>query len=136
MTTYRGSCHCGCVTFEVDAAPTRLSRCNCSMCSAKGALYIPIAQIETVRIVTGESEISAYRFGTETATHYFCKHCGIHTFHRPRFDPTRWSVNARCVPELCASDLPIVEFDGKNWEASARALGWTGEDARGPATKR
>jgi hypothetical protein len=126
MTTYLGSCHCGRVTFEVDASPTKLSCCNCSICHAKGALYIPVGEIEVVRIISGESDITPYRFGTETAVHYFCRHCGIHTFHRPRLDPNRWSVNARCVEELRTSDLPIVEFDGQHWERSAREHGWSG----------
>jgi hypothetical protein len=114
------------VRFEVDAAPTRLSRCNCSICHAKGAIYIPVAEIEAVRILAGEPELTAYRFNTGTATHYFCRHCGVHPFHRPRLDPRRWSVNARCVDGL-PPGLPVVEFDGRNWEAAARAAGWRGQ---------
>ena len=125
MPTYRGSCHCGRVRFEVDAQPTRLSQCNCSLCAKKGALYVPIVEIEALRITAGETELTPYRFNTQTATHYFCKHCGVHMFHRPRVNPKLWSANARCLTDLDIASLPITQFDGQNWEATARAEGWT-----------
>jgi hypothetical protein len=124
MPTYHGSCHCGRVRFEVDARPTRLSQCNCSLCTKKGALYVPTVEIDALRIVAGENELTAYQFNTKTATHYFCKHCGIHAFHRPRTDPKRWSANARCLTDIDIESLPITQFDGQNWEATARAEGW------------
>jgi len=120
MATYRGACHCRRVTFEVDVADlTALSQCNCSICSKKGALYVPMRDIEQVRILSGEQELTAYRFNTGTATHYFCRHCGMHPFHRPRLDPARWSVNARCLEGVDIANLPVRHFDGRNWEASA-----------------
>jgi hypothetical protein len=120
MATYRGSCHCGRVTFEVDADITALSQCNCSMCARKGALYVPVREIAAVRILSGEAELSAYQFNTRTATHYFCRHCGIQPFHRPRLDPARWSVNARCLDDFeRLQTLPIRRFDGQHWEESA-----------------
>jgi hypothetical protein len=33
---YKGSCHCGRVTFEVEGALTEVLECNCSHCSRKG----------------------------------------------------------------------------------------------------
>ena len=124
METYRGGCHCGRVVFEVEAAPTHLVSCNCSLCSTKGALYLPVGEISSVSIVSGESELIPYSFNTGAAKHFFCRHCGIHTFHKPRIDPSRWSVNARCL-EGGLPDLPIEPFDGDNWEAAARAEGWS-----------
>lgn len=126
MPTCRGSYHCGRVQFEIDAKPTRLSQCNCSICTKKGALYVPTAEIEALRITAGESELTSYRFNTQRATHYFCKHCGVHPFHRPRTDPSRWSANARCLTDLDITSLPITTFDGQHWETAARAEGWPG----------
>jgi hypothetical protein len=94
------------------------------MCSRKGALYVPVGDVGALRIIAGESELTTYRFNTKTATHYFCKHCGIHPFHRPRVNPKGWSVNARCLVDLDITALPVTRFDGKNWEATARAEGW------------
>ena len=69
MTTYRGSCHCDRVTFEVDAEVSSLSECNCSMCRRKGARYLPVRSIAAVRILTGESELTLYQFNTRAAKH-------------------------------------------------------------------
>ena len=124
MPIYQGGCHCGRVKFEVEATPTHLSQCNCSICSAKGALYIPAREIQAFRILAGEAELVAYQFNTRTATHYFCKHCGIHTFHHPRMNPALWSVNARTVKDVGLLSLPRREFDGQNWEEAARKGGW------------
>ncbi|MDP6953456.1 MAG: GFA family protein, partial [Alphaproteobacteria bacterium] len=39
MRTYHGSCHCGTVTFEVEADLSKIIECNCSICTKKGALH-------------------------------------------------------------------------------------------------
>jgi hypothetical protein len=122
--TFRGSCHCGRVVFEIDARPTSLSRCNCSLCHKKGAIYVKLVEIEAVTVIQGESELQTYQFNTMQAKHYFCRTCGIHVFHRPRLDPSRWSVNARCLEGFDISACEITEFDGQNWEASAEKLGF------------
>ena len=76
----RGSCHCGRVQFEVDADPTSLSQCNCSMCSRKGAIDQRMTEIGAVRILQGDNWLSTYQFNTLQAKHYFCKICGITRF--------------------------------------------------------
>jgi hypothetical protein len=126
MTRFDGSCHCSRVTFEVLASPSHLVTCNCSICAAKGAVYLPVGEVSSVNIIAGESDLSAYRFNTLTATHFFCRHCGIHTFHRPRIDPSRWSVNARCLKDFDLTSLPVTGFEGRQWEVAARAEGWPG----------
>lgn len=125
MTESTGGCHCGIVRFRVEHHATHLVRCNCSICRAKGSLLLPVGEVDHLEILEGASELSSYRFHSNTAEHLFCRHCGIHPFHRPRFDPTRWSVNARCL-DGGLPDLPIEIFDGRNWEAAARAEGWEG----------
>ena len=126
MEPLNGSCHCGRVTFEVDANPCELTDCSCSLCRRKGSIYLKISEIDALRILSGEAELSVYEFNTKTAKHYFCRVCGIHPFHRPRFAPERWSVNARCLEDLDLSAYPHTTFDGRNWERSARAEGWRG----------
>ena len=123
MVALAGSCHCGAVRFRAEATPTHLVLCNCSLCHAKGALLIPVGETQSLEVVEGENELTSYRFNSGVAEHLFCRICGIHPFHRPRFDPTRWSVNARCL-DSGLPDLPIEKFDGANWEEAARAEGW------------
>ena len=124
MATLRGSCHCRRVTFEVDANPSALTDCNCSLCRRKGSIYLLIGEIQALRILSGEDHLASYRFHTGTAEHLFCRTCGVHPFHHPRFAPGRWSVNARCLEDFDLSRFPLTTFDGVNWEQSARAEGW------------
>jgi hypothetical protein len=104
----------------VDAEIKALNECNCSLCQRKGALYVSALAADRVRIVSGESELATYQLGTATATHLFCRHCGIHPFHHPRVKPEGWSVNARCLEDFeQLRPLPIRSFDGQNWEKAA-----------------
>ena len=57
LRTYRGSCHCGAVTFEADidlAQPTY--RCNCSICR-RTRFWAGVVRPEGFRLVTGEGEL-------------------------------------------------------------------------------
>ena len=44
--TYKGSCHCGQITFEVEGTFDTAIECNCSHCSRKGYLlwFVPCSQ--------------------------------------------------------------------------------------------
>lgn len=119
--TYLGSCHCGRVAFELDAKLNHVMECNCSICSRVGALWHG-ASDASLRITSGEDELVMYQFNTKIAKHYFCRHCGVHPFTRPRLDPSRWAVNIRCVAGVDLASLPIRHFDGDNWELAAKAL--------------
>ena len=121
LKTYQGACHCGRVTFALQAKPlTQAVECNCSMCGSAGALWYAASDADLK--ITGESELGLYQFGTMKAKHYFCRHCGIHPFTRPRLDPTRWAVNVRCIDGIDVPSLKVMPFDGQNWEAAAKAF--------------
>ncbi len=120
-TTHHGSCHCGRVKFELTSTIDRVMECNCSICRRKGALWHG-ATDDTLRIVSGEADLMLYQFGTEKAKHYFCRHCGVHPFSRPRLDPSRWVVNVRCIDGLDLASLKVGLFDGEHWEEAARAF--------------
>jgi len=115
METYRGSCHCGKVTFEVTGKIDEVVICNCSVCTKKGIIHAS-ADDEYFSITKGEEHLSVYRFGSEEATHCFCKVCGIHVCGRPRMDPKRNTVNIRCLDdfERILSESTQIHFDGKH----------------------
>ncbi len=124
MHTYHGSCHCGFVRFEIDTdGIDKLTECNCSICHKKGALFHRVPA-ERFRLTAGEDALVLYQFNKRIARHFFCRHCGIYAFHRPRSAPEAYQVNVRCLDDydLAAAAPEIVRFDGQNWEVSFEAL--------------
>jgi hypothetical protein len=121
MNIHKGSCHCQSVTFEVVSKLDKAMRCNCSICKRTGAVFQPCSD-EQLTIKSGKSDLNEYQFGTRTATHYFCKKCGITPFIRPRIAPHLWVVNLRCIDSIVADEFVTGEFDGVNWEESAKAF--------------
>ena len=120
MPTYRGSCHCGAVRFEVDAVIDRVTECNCTLCAKKGILHHRVAP-GNFRLLSPAQAVGLYQFGTRTAKHFFCPACGIHTHTNPRTAPDMISVNVRTLDDfdLKTANPAIVPFDGQNWEAAA-----------------
>ena len=111
MTTYRGKCHCGRVQFEIDSDFERVVRCNCSMCRRRGAtmLYVPEAQL---RVLEGKDSLTLYQFHTRKAEHYFCRVCGIYTFHRTRRFADKFAVNVGCLEGVDVYGLAPELIDG------------------------
>jgi hypothetical protein len=104
--TYRGSCHCGKVRFEVDAELDHVRVCDCSICRCRGALNHRVKEGE-LRILTPLSEMSVYEWNTKMAKDYFCPVCGILPFRRPRNGPDIWTVNVRCLEGVDLDSIPI-----------------------------
>ena len=115
MKTYEGGCHCGRVRFRVTTAFTHVSECNCSICTKKGILHLVVPR-DKFELLSGAGDLTTYRFGTGTAQHTFCKHCGIHSFYVPRSDPEKIDVNVRCLDGVDPAMFTLDRFDGKNWE--------------------
>ena len=115
MKTYEGGCHCGRVRFRVAADLSRVSDCNCSVCTKKGFLHLIVAP-EQFELLSGEDALSTYQFNTGTAKHIFCRHCGIHSFYVPRSDPDKIDVNVRCLDDIDLTAITVLPFDGRNWE--------------------
>jgi hypothetical protein len=109
------------VRFRVRADLSRVSECNCSICTKKGILHL-IVLPEDFELLQGGDALSTYQFHTHTAKHTFCRLCGIHPFYVPRSDPDKISVNARCLDGVDPALLrPSRFFDGRNWEAAQRS---------------
>jgi hypothetical protein len=124
LRTYEGGCHCGRVRFRVHASLDGVSDCNCSMCTKKGFLHL-ILPPEQFELLSGEEDLTTYRFNTMTAKHTFCRHCGIHAFYVPRSDPDKIDVNVRCLDGIDLAGVPTTRFDGAHWEEAMRGhLPW------------
>ena len=123
MKTYHGSCDCGVVKFEVTTKITKISKCNCQICTKKGIIHHLVEQNQ-FNLISGKDDLSLHQFGTMTAKHFFCKHCGIHSFYNPRTHPDKISVNVSCLDDFdLKKEAPkIVTFDGRNWEEAFKSL--------------
>ncbi len=118
---YRGSCHCGAVSFTVEAPRTLdVERCNCSICTKGGFLHLIVPAVNFT-LVTGEEALVSYTFNTGVARHTFCRHCGIKPFYTPRSNPDGIDVNVNCL-DTRPQAIRITEFDGRNWEQHAHTL--------------
>lgn len=118
---YQGSCHCGVITFEVEAPEAlEVDLCNCSICNKSGFVHLIVPKSK-FHLLTGKDSITTYTFNTGIAKHTFCKACGIKPFYTPRTNPDGIDVNANCLDTKPAS-INITEFDGKNWEQHAHKV--------------
>ena len=114
MTTKSGTCHCGAVTFEIDVPDglQNLRRCNCSLCSRKGAIMASVA-LADLRVTAGEDALRLYTWNSHTAKHYFCGTCGIYTHHQRRSNPNEYGVNVACLDGVDLNALgEIAKGDG------------------------
>ncbi len=108
-----GRCHCGAVEFEVqlENGLEQLRRCNCSLCSRKGAIMAGVP-ISALTVTKGEQSLSLYQWNMKIAKHYFCKHCGIYTHHQRRSNPGEFGFNVACLDGVRIEDFSDVEMMG------------------------
>ena len=120
--TYRGSCHCGAVRFEVDADLAQTSKCNCSIC-AKGRFWKTIVMPDAFRLLAGEAALSEYTFGRGAIRHLFCRTCGVKPFGRGEMPEMGvfYGVNIACLDgvsdaELAAAPVKFENGRENDWE--------------------
>jgi hypothetical protein len=106
MRTYRGSCHCGAIRFEIETDFPELTTCDCSICRRKNALMVKVHE-SRFNLLSGEDSLREYRFHTMTARHYFCATCGIYPFHRKRVTPDHFGINVFCLEDFDPSGIPV-----------------------------
>jgi len=119
---HKGQCHCGAVTYEVEAPEDlEVSECNCSICSKSGYLHL-IVPLSKFNLLSGKDNLETYTFDTHEAKHLFCKTCGIKSFYIPRSHPDGVSVNMRCLDDSMIKSFTVEYFDGKHWEKNIHKL--------------
>ena len=124
---YQGSCHCGAVTFEIEAPETiECQDCNCSICSKAGFLHL-ILPLSKFKLLSGQDNLTTYTFNTGVAKHTFCSRCGVKPFYTPRSNPDGIDINVRCLDPV-PSNLVVEKFDGQNWEQHAHKVAHLSKD--------
>jgi hypothetical protein len=114
--TYQGSCHCGAIKFSYSGEKIEKGlRCNCSICSRKGAMMsMQVIPEDKLDITASENALGLYQFGQKTAKHFFCKQCGIYPFHETARAPGHYRVNLGCIEGIDTFALQADVFDGKH----------------------
>lgn len=113
---YKGSCHCGQISFEVEGDLGDVVECNCSHCSRKGYLlwFLPRAAL---KLGSPESALATYTFNKHVINHHFCPNCGCAPFGFGA-DPSgaeTAAVNVRCLEDVGLASLTRVPVDGRSF---------------------
>ncbi len=120
MAIYQGGCHCGAVRFEVEGEIEDVAVCNCSICAKTAYLHWHVEPGQ-FKLLTTESAIRNYQFGTMTSKNYFCESCGISPFRHSRSEPELFDINIRCLDGVDVDSFPTEVFDGQNWEEAMKS---------------
>ncbi len=108
--TYKGGCHCGRISLEVDGDIEQVMNCNCSICTQRGYLHWFVPR-DKLRLHAPESELATYTFKSGKILHHFCPNCGCAPFI---VAPEGVSVNARCLEGVDLAALKVTQFDGRS----------------------
>jgi hypothetical protein len=111
---YKGSCHCGKVSFEVEGEIKSALACNCSICQRKGSLlwFVPRAALH---LLSPEEAASSYMFNKHVIKHRFCPVCGMHPYGEG-VDPkgnAMAAINIRCLEDIDLAAIPVQHYDGR-----------------------
>lgn len=106
LQSFKGSCHCQAIQFEIESDFPELTTCDCSICLRKNALMVKVHE-SSMHILAGQEHLTTYQFHTHTAKHYFCSVCGIYPFHRKRITPDYFGVNVYCLEGFDPEGIPV-----------------------------
>ena len=114
---YQGQCHCGAVRFSAHTDLASPGDCNCSRCRRLGWVMQSMSEADFT-LLSGEDQLTTYRFNTETIEHLFCKTCGIESFARGSDGKgnTMVMINVNCLEQPPKIDpTAIKHWDGANF---------------------
>ena len=114
-----GSCHCGKIRIEVEAAPEKVTDCNCSICRRYGTLwaYYPPRQVRIIEDVPTQT----YQWDDRSLYFHRCAECGCVTHWSP-VDPARdrMGINANLLPPDVLAAAQVHHLDGASYGGFTR----------------
>lgn len=113
---YKGSCHCGAISFEAEGTLEQAMECNCSHCNRKGYLlwFVPRSRLT---LLTPDAELATYTFNKHVLQHHFCPKCGCapFSFGRDRSGADMAGINVRCLEGVDQASLKRIAVDGRSF---------------------
>ncbi len=97
---FKGSCLCGAVSFNCNAAPKFQANCHCDDCrKSGGAVFASYVFVDEAAItITGETgSYSSPADSGNTMTRHFCKTCGSPVFHINSRAPSRVGIRVGLI---------------------------------------
>jgi len=85
MSTLKGSCNCGAVSFTLDQAPTEATACHCSLCRKQSGHFFASANLPKASVVIAGAENLTWYRSSEKVRRGFCSRCGSWLFWEPVF---------------------------------------------------
>jgi hypothetical protein len=113
--SYRGSCHCGQIAFEVEGSVDTALECNCSHCSRKGYLlwFVPRTQFA---LTAPLESLPTYTFNKHVIQHHFCPTCGCAPFaYGVNQGREMAAVNVRCLEGVDLAGIKRQPVDGRSF---------------------
>lgn len=123
---YKGSCHCGAVTFRVNMdVEGGTSKCNCTFCWKQRNWNVGGLKPEDFELLSGADALSTYARETKAfaVSHRFCRICGTATHgdgYLEELGGAFASVRVAAIDDLPVAALvsaPVAYCDGRadNW---------------------
>jgi len=112
---YKGSCHCGQITFTAEGEIKQVMECNCSMCRRRGGLLWFVPR-EKFHLDVPMDRLSNYTFNKHVIQHHFCPRCGSAPFSlgvAPNGTEIA-AINVRCLDDVDLSTLARTLYDGRS----------------------
>ena len=112
--TYRGSCRCGAVSYEVDMdLSTGTTRCNCTICTKSG-WWGHLVKPAAFRLLSGRDRLIGFR-GERPEDHGACGACGVRSFGHGDLEVLGgefYSINLRCLDDVDLTGVRVTYLDG------------------------
>ena len=130
----QGGCHCGNIQIFLDWPDAKqeipVRACSCTLCRKHGAAWTSNPSGGFGLTIKDQSQVSFYRFGTETADFCLCTICGVLPIATCDINDATYSVlNANTFTNIDPSRFSSVStnFDGEDTDSrlARRLRNWT-----------
>jgi hypothetical protein len=113
--SYRGSCHCGQIRFEVQGQLDTAVECNCSHCSRKGYLLWFVPRTDFT-LESPTDLLGTYTFNKHAIRHHFCPKCGCAPFGFGASKGAEMAaINIRCLEGVELTSVKRKFVDGRSY---------------------